>query len=53
MSTSEKQIEEILYKASKLGIRSEVISLAKNYIESNKYADRVSVYEKAFNKLTN
>ena len=47
--TEEKQIEEILMEAYAYGIREYVISEAGRLLETNKWMDKVTAYESAFN----
>lgn len=47
--TEETQIEEILMEAYAYGIREYVISEAGRLLETNKWMDKVTAYESAFN----
>ena len=51
--TAEKQIEEILMEAYAYGIREYVISEASRLLELNKWMDKVTAYEAAFNFTLN
>lgn len=49
--TNEEQVEEILYEASSVGLRNEVIDLAKKLLEDNKTIQIVDAYNLAYTTL--
>lgn len=50
--TNEEHIEEILFEASALNLRNEVLTLSKDLRETNPRLDRTSSIQLAYQQLT-